>query len=130
MPSEGLDWMAGEELLTTNEMNRLITIAVTRLGIREVRFTGGEPLLRRDLPAIIEHTSALPPRPEISMTTNGVGLAHRAAALASAGLDRINVSLDTADRDTYAAITRRDYLPRVMAGLQAAAHAGIRSTRY
>lgn len=117
--------MAGEELLSTAEMNRLIAIAVTHLGIREVRFTGGEPLLRRDLAAIIKGTSALTPRPDISMTTNGVGLAHRAAALASAGLDRINVSLDSSDRAAYAAITRRDYLPKVMDGLRAAAQAGI-----
>ena len=68
---------------------------MTRLGVREVRFTGGEPLLRRDLEAIVARTAALAPRPEISLTTNGIGLARRAAALADAGVDRINVSLDT-----------------------------------
>ena len=81
MPPEGLDWLPGDEVLTGDEIVRLITIGVTRLGIREVRFTGGEPLLRRDLESIVSRTAALAPRPEISLTTNGIGLSRRAGAL-------------------------------------------------
>src|ERR1700734_17573 len=74
MPAEGLDWLAKPELLTDDELVRLIELAVGRLGITEVRFTGGEPLLRRGLPEIIGRVAALDPRPQISMTTNGIGL--------------------------------------------------------
>ncbi|MGH3167703.1 MAG: radical SAM protein, partial [Trebonia sp.] len=95
MPPEGLDWLPSDEVLTGDEIVRLIRIGVSQLGIREVRFTGGEPLLRRDLAEIVAATAALAPRPEISLTTNGIGLARRAAGLREAGLDRINVSLDT-----------------------------------
>src|SRR5215471_19796599 len=95
MPPEGLEWLPKSELLSDDELFRLITLAVTRLGITEVRFTGGEPLLRRGLPGIIEHVAALEPRPEMSLTTNGIGLDRLAAPLQAAGLDRINVSLDT-----------------------------------
>ena len=98
---------------------------MTRLGIREVRFTGGEPLLRRDLEAIVARTAALAPRPEISLTTNGIGLARRAAALAGAGVDRINVSLDTLRPEVFRKLARRDRLSDVLAGLAAAAAAGL-----
>ena len=74
MPPEGLDWLPSPELLTDDEMVRLIGVAVELLGVREVRFTGGEPLLRRDLADIIAATAALAPRPDISLTTNGIGL--------------------------------------------------------
>ena len=125
MPEEGLDWLDKEELLTDDEMVRLIDIAVTRLGVREVRFTGGEPLLRRGLPEIVRRTKALDPAPETSITTNGLGLQRVARALAAAGLDRVNVSLDTVRRDTFTEITRRDRLDDVIAGLAAAADAGL-----
>ncbi|MGE0838884.1 radical SAM protein, partial [Pseudonocardia sp.] len=95
MPAEGLDWMPREEQLTDDELLRLITIAVTDLGVEELRFTGGEPLLRRGLENLVTASAALQPRPDISLTTNGVGLAHRAQALAAAGVNRLNVSLDT-----------------------------------
>src|ERR1700761_1611567 len=95
MPPEGLDWLPAPEVLTGDELARLIRIGVETLGIREVRFTGGEPLLRPGLTTIITSTAALSPRPEISLTTNGIGLDRRAVALHEAGLDRINVSLDT-----------------------------------
>src|SRR5215831_13529724 len=95
MPPEGLEWLPKPEVLTGDEVIRLVRIGVELLGIREVRFTGGEPLLRRDLAAIVASTAGLDPRPEISLTTNGIGLARTAAALHEAGLDRINVSLDT-----------------------------------
>jgi cyclic pyranopterin phosphate synthase len=125
MPAEGLDWLPGEQLLRPDELARLMHIAVTRLGITSVRFTGGEPLLSRHLEEVIATAAGLRPRPEISLTTNGVGLARRAAALARAGLDRVNVSLDSVNPDHFAAITRRDRLADVLAGLAAAKEAGL-----
>jgi cyclic pyranopterin phosphate synthase len=125
MPPEGLDWLPAAGLLTDDELIRLITIAVTRLGIREVRFTGGEPLLRRGLTSIVARTAQLEPRPEISLTTNGIGLTRTAAALHEAGLNRINVSLDTLRPETFRALARRDRLPDVLDGLAAAAAAGL-----
>jgi GTP 3',8-cyclase len=114
MPAEGLDWLPRPELLTDDELVRLVGLAVTRLGITEVRFTGGEPLLRRGLTGIIERVAALTPRPQISMTTNGVGLDKLAAPLHAAGLDRINVSLDTLSPETFVALARRDRLGEVL----------------
>src|SRR3954464_9820748 len=99
MPAEGLDWLPTEETLTDDEVVRLVRIGVEHLGIREVRFTGGEPLLRRGLAGIVKHTKALDPSPEVSLTTNALGLARTAPTLAAAGLDRVNVSLDTVDRE-------------------------------
>jgi cyclic pyranopterin phosphate synthase len=125
MPEEGLNWLPREQLLRTDELARLMRIAVTRLGVTAVRFTGGEPLLARNLEKVIAATGRLQPRPEISLTTNGVGLARRAHALAEAGLDRINVSLDSMDRTRFAAITRRDKLDEVLTGLAAARDAGL-----
>jgi len=124
MPAEGLDWLPSPALLTDDEVSRLISVAVRLLGITEVRFTGGEPLIRRGLPAIIARTAALEPGPEISLTTNGIELARIAESLAAAGLDRLNVSLDTLSRETFATLARRDRLPDVLAGLSAAAESG------
>ncbi|MGE2721134.1 GTP 3',8-cyclase MoaA [Mycolicibacterium celeriflavum] len=125
MPAEGLDWLPSERLLRPEELTRLLRIAVERLGIRSVRFTGGEPLVARHLEDVIAATAALRPRPEITLTTNGIGLDKRADGLKRAGLDRINVSLDTVDPARFAAITRRDRLPDVLAGLRAAKAAGL-----
>jgi GTP 3',8-cyclase len=125
MPAGGLDWLPGEQLLRPDELARLMHIAVTRLGVTSVRFTGGEPLLSRHLEEVITAAAALRPRPEISLTTNAVGLARRAATLAGAGLDRVNVSLDSVDRAHFAAITRRDRLDDVLTGLAAAKAAGL-----
>jgi len=125
MPAEGLEWLPREEMLTGDEMVRLIRIGVKLLGIREVRFTGGEPLLRRDLVSIVSRTAALDPRPEISLTTNGIGLARTATQLREAGLDRINVSLDTLRPEVFRKLSRRDRLPDVLDGLSAAAEAGL-----
>ncbi|ORA17407.1 GTP 3',8-cyclase MoaA [Mycobacterium arosiense] len=125
MPADGLNWLPGEQLLSADELARLMHIAVTRLGVTSVRFTGGEPLLARHLEEVVAAAAALRPRPEISLTTNGVGLARRAAALAAAGLNRVNVSLDSVDRRHFAAITRRDRLTDVLAGLAAANDAGL-----
>jgi GTP 3',8-cyclase len=125
MPEDGLDWLPKDQLLSPRELARLIRIAVTRLGVTSVRFTGGEPLLARHLEEVVAAAAGLTPRPEISLTTNGVGLARRAGALAAAGLDRVNVSMDSVDREHFAAITRRDRLPDVLAGLAAAKEAGL-----
>jgi GTP 3',8-cyclase len=125
MPPEGLDWLPAPEILTGDEIVRLLRIGVETLGIREVRFTGGEPLLRRDLADIIAAAAALQPRPDISLTTNGIGLDRRAADLKQAGLDRINVSLDTLRPEVFRKLTRRDRLDDVLAGLRSAAAAGL-----
>ena len=125
MPPEGLEWLPREEVLTGDEIVRLIRIGVELLGIREVRFTGGEPLLRRDLVSIISQTAALSPRPEMSLTTNGIGLTRRARDLREAGLDRINVSLDTLRPEVFRELSRRDRLADVLDGLAAAADAGL-----
>ena len=125
MPAEGLDWLPTEETLTDDEVVRLVRIGVEQLGIREVRFTGGEPLLRRGLAGIVERTKALRPTPEVSLTTNALGLSRTAGTLADAGLDRVNVSLDTIRRDVFDEITRRDRLHDVLAGLEAARRAGL-----
>nr|WP_216659018.1 GTP 3',8-cyclase MoaA [Nocardioides sp. zg-1230] len=123
MPAEGLDWLPTEQTLSDDEVVRLITIGVERLGIREVRFTGGEPLLRRGLVDIVARTHAL--GVETSLTTNALGLVHTAQALADAGLDRINASIDSVRPETFATITRRDRLTDVVAGLEAAKAAGL-----
>jgi cyclic pyranopterin phosphate synthase len=124
MPPEGLEWLPGPELLTDDELVRLVGVAVS-LGVTEVRFTGGEPLLRRGLVSLVERVGALEPRPRMSVTTNGIGLAKVASALATGGLDRVNVSLDTLDRERFVTIARRDRLADVLAGLAAAADAGL-----
>ena len=125
MPPEGLDWLPRTDQLTDDEVVRLVRIGVELLGIREVRFTGGEPLLRRGLAGIVARTAALRPRPEISLTTNAIGLERTAGTLRAAGLDRINVSLDTLRPETFRKLARRDRLPDVLDGLAAAAAAGL-----
>jgi cyclic pyranopterin phosphate synthase len=125
MPADGLDWLPGEQLLQTDELIRLLGIAVTRLGITSVRFTGGEPLVAKHLEEVVAATASLQPRPEITLTTNGIGLDKRAVKLKHAGLDRINVSLDTVDAARFARITRRDRLHDVLDGLAAAKAAGL-----
>jgi cyclic pyranopterin phosphate synthase len=125
MPAEGLDWLPRAEQLTDDEVVRLVRIGVERLGITEVRFTGGEPLLRRGLPAIVARTAALRPRPEMSVTTNGIGLDRLAGPLTEAGLDRVNVSLDTLRPDVFKALARRSRLDDVLRGMTAAAAAGL-----
>jgi cyclic pyranopterin phosphate synthase len=129
MPAEGLEWLPRPDLLTDDELLRLIELDGTRLGIREIRFTGGEPLLRRGLPGIVERTAALTPRPEISLTTNGIGLDRLAAPLRAAGLDRINVSLDTLTPAVFVELARRDRMADVLAGLAAAAAAGLQPVK-
>jgi len=125
MPAEGLPWLPGPELLRADELIRLLRLAVTRLGITSIRFTGGEPLLAPHLEEAVAAAAALAPRPQIALTTNGIGLARRAEALQRAGLDRVNVSLDTIDPEHFAAITRRHRLTDVLDGLAAAHAAGL-----
>jgi cyclic pyranopterin phosphate synthase len=129
MPPEGLDWLPNNDVLTDDEIVRLITIGVERLGITTVRLTGGEPLLRKNLELLVADIAALSPTPEIALTTNGIGLAARADKLAAAGLRRINVSLDTLDPDTFAKISRRRRLPDVLAGITAAREAGLQPVK-
>ncbi|WP_405781881.1 GTP 3',8-cyclase MoaA [Streptomyces sp. NBC_00859] len=125
MPEEGLQWLAKPDLLTDDEIVRLIRVAVTDLGITQVRFTGGEPLLRPGLVGIVERVAALEPRPRMSLTTNGIGLKRTARALAAAGLDRVNVSLDTLRPDVFKTLTRRDRHQDVLDGLEAARTEGL-----
>ncbi len=125
MPEEGLDWLAKPELLTDDEVVRLVSVAVRLLGVHEIRFTGGEPLLRRGLVGIVARTTELLPRPQVSLTTNGIGLARQAQALKDAGLDRVNVSLDTIRPETFQELARRDRVKDVLAGLEAAQEAGL-----
>lgn len=125
MPEAGLEFLKKQQLMTVDEVVRFVRIGVERLGITEVRFTGGEPLTRNDLPDIIAGVSALSPRPNISLTTNGIGLDHRAQALVDAGLDRVNISLDSVHSDTFETMTRRPLLHRVLEGIDGSISAGL-----
>jgi len=124
MPAEGLPWKSKPEMLSDQELLRVIAVFIG-LGVRQVRLTGGEPLLRRSLVDIVAGIAQMKPRPQIAMTTNGVGLDRLATSLARAGLDRINVSLDTIDQQEFFKLTRRDRLVDVEKGLKAAAAAGL-----
>lgn len=130
MPAEGLAWLPAPQVLTDAEVIRLITVAVAWLGVRKVRFTGGEPLLRPGLARIIGAAKVLRTDqgtpPELSLTTNGVGLDRRIGELADAGLDRVNISLDSLDRERYASLARRDRLSDVLRSLAAVEAAGLR----
>ena len=129
MPAEGLAWLPKPSLLTDTEVVRLVRIAVELLGVTEVRFTGGEPLLRPGLVGIVAAAAELRPRPQLSLTTNGIGLARSARQLRAAGLDRVNVSLDALSADTFAELTRRRRLSDVLDGLAAADAAGLRPVK-
>src|SRR5262245_29115254 len=125
MPPEGLPWLPSAEILTDDELIRLIAIAVTMLGVTEVRFTGGEPLLRPGLTKIVAASATLLPRPQLSLTTNGIGLDRLAGPLREAGLDRVNVSLDTLSPERFERIAYRRRLPDVLAGLARSAEVGF-----
>jgi cyclic pyranopterin phosphate synthase len=118
-------WLAKDELLTFEEITRLAG-CFARLGVTKIRLTGGEPLLRKELHRLVAMISAIPGIGDLALTTNGFFLEEQAPSLAAAGLRRINVSLDSLDRDQFAAVVRRDYLDRVRAGLDAAERAGMR----
>lgn len=124
MPADFSDWIPGDHLLTTDELMLVLDVA-TEMGIDQVRLTGGEPLLRPDAVDVVRRIYALPHAPKISLTTNGLKLSQLAQPLADAGLERVNVSLDTLDRERFAAMTHRDRLDDVLAGIEAAKRAGL-----
>ncbi len=125
MPAEGLEWLAKQAVMSAEEIVRIVRIGVEQLGVRELRLTGGEPLVRHDLVDIIAALRNNHPSLPISMTTNGVGLAKKAAPLKAAGLTRINVSLDSLHEETFTQLTRRPFLNQVLAGVDAAWAAGL-----
>lgn len=120
MPAEGMPWLARESLLTDDEIVRLVGL-FARLGTRDVRVTGGEPLVRPGVPDLVGRIVAIEGIGEVSLTTNGVLLADQVDALVARGLRRVNVSVDSIDPERFAALTRRDDLDRVLAGLEACA---------
>jgi cyclic pyranopterin phosphate synthase len=124
MPAEGLAWLPAATRLSDDEIERLAAVFVG-LGVRSIRLTGGEPLVHPTLVDVVSRLARLEPRPELSLTTNAVGLAGVAGELARAGLDRINVSLDTLDRERFRALTRRDRLDAVLAGIADVAATGL-----
>ncbi len=119
MPAEGLEWLPRDEVLSFEEIERLVRVLAS-MGVDEVRLTGGEPLVRRELPVLVGLLARLPGVRDLSLTTNGVLLDRFAAPLVEAGLRRLNVSLDSLSHVRFAEITRRDALDRVLAGLEAA----------
>jgi len=119
MPAEGLEWLPREEVLSFEEIARLVQV-LAAMGVEEVRLTGGEPLVRRDLPELVRMLAGIAGVTDLSLTTNGVLLDRLAAPLVEAGLRRLNVSLDSLSHVRFAEITRRDALDRVLAGLEEA----------
>jgi cyclic pyranopterin phosphate synthase len=128
MPSEEIEFLPRPHLLTFEELTRVVRVFAS-LGIRKIRLTGGEPLVRRDIPVLIRALRQIGGIEEIAMTTNAILLADRAAALRNAGLDRLNISLDTLDRQQFQEITRRDELPATLNGIAAALAAGFDDIR-
>ena len=124
MPFNFDKWLPSNELLTVDELIAIVELAVS-MGINEIRLTGGEPLLRPDLVEIVERISSLKNAPDLSMTTNGVALAKVAKELASAGLKRVNISLDTLDWERFKRLTFRDRYDDVIEGISAAKKAGL-----
>src|ERR1700692_3980961 len=116
MPAEGLPWLKKDQILSYEEIVRFTRVAVN-MGIEQVRLTGGEPLVRRDLPDLVRQLGEIPGLRSLSLTTNGILLKQQASALAAAGLTRINVSLDSLIPEKFAEMTRRDQLAAVLEGL-------------
>ena len=128
MPEEGIQFKSKNEMMTTEEILRIITV-VSELGVNKIRFTGGEPLLRKDLVELVEKTSLISGINSVNMTTNGVLLKQYAADLQGSGLSGINISIDTLNPEKYIQITRRDEVGRALEGLEAAKTAGILSIK-
>jgi GTP 3',8-cyclase len=129
MPADGLPWLARTEILTFEEIERLIGLFVG-LGVNDVRLTGGEPLVRRDFPQLVSMLARIDGLDDLSLTTNGYLLERDADAVVAAGIDRVNVSVDSLQRDRFYALTRRDALPQVMRGLDALArHPEVRPVK-
>ena len=124
MPAEGMPWLPREQLLTYEELARFARVCV-ECGVHGVRLTGGEPTVRQDLPVLVRMLRAISPTLDLSLTTNALKLAEMAGELRAAGLDRVNVSLDTLSRERFQAISRRDRLGDVLEGLAAAKRAGF-----
>lgn len=124
MPEEGVKYAPREEILSFEEIERFARVAVS-MGVTKIRVTGGEPLVRKDLPVLIGKLCAIPGVRDLALTTNGVLLARHAQALYDAGLRRLNVHLDTLDRERFLKITRRDDLGKVMEGIDAAQRIGF-----
>ena len=129
MPAEGMTWMDRAEVLTYEEIERVARICVERFGVDSLRLTGGEPTVRAHLPQLISRLAALRlpdgRKPDLALTTNGATLRNIAAELRDAGLDRVNVSLDSLQRDRFLAMTRRDELDNVLAGIREAQTVGF-----
>jgi cyclic pyranopterin phosphate synthase len=129
MPAEGMDWLPRSEVLTFEEIERIARVCVERFGVDSIRLTGGEPTVRAHLPVLVGKVAALHTgdgRPvDVALTTNGATLRSVAADLVTAGLRRVNVSLDTLRRDRFVALTRRDELDHVLEGIEAAVEAGL-----
>jgi cyclic pyranopterin phosphate synthase len=124
MPHDFAAWLPSADLLTTDELIAIIEVAVSQ-GIDEIRLTGGEPMLRPDIVEIVSRISSIKNAPKLSMTTNGLALAKLAKPLVDAGLRRINISLDTLDKDVFKKMTHRDRIEDVFAGIAAAKEAGL-----
>src|SRR4051794_13277268 len=120
MPADGLPWLDRAEVLQFEEIERVVRL-LAEMGVADVRLTGGEPLVRRELPALVAMLAAVPGVEDLSLTTNGYLLERDADALVQAGIDRVNVSIDSLQRDRFFAMTRRDSLPQVLRGLDALA---------
>jgi cyclic pyranopterin phosphate synthase len=120
MPADGLPWLDRDDVLTFEEITRLVGL-LAEMGVGDVRLTGGEPLVRRDFPRLAAMLAALPGLHDLSVTTNGFLLERDAEALVAAGVNRFNVSIDSLQQDRFYELTRRDALPRVLAGLEALA---------
>jgi GTP 3',8-cyclase len=129
MPEDAAQFAQREEILTFEEIERFVRVAAS-LGVNKLRLTGGEPLLRRGLPQLIERLASVPGIHDIALTTNAVLLEQQAQALYDAGLRRLNIHLDTLDRERFKQITRRDDLPRVLAGIDAAVRVGFTRIKF
>src|SRR5947199_2327594 len=116
MPAEGLPWLERDEILTFEEIARLVGL-FSKMGVRDIRLTGGEPLVRRDFPRLAAMLAQTPGVDDLSVTTNGYMLERQAEALVGAGINRFNVSVDSLQRDRFFELTRRDALPQVLRGL-------------
>ena len=128
MPADFAAWLPGDHLLTVDELVEVVDVAVG-LGVTNVRLTGGEPTLRPDLVDLVARIAGLPNAPRMSLTSNGLRLTELAEPLAAAGLERVNVSLDTLDADRFSQMTFRDRHADVLAGIEAALAAGLRPVK-
>ena len=128
MPAEGVAFKGHDVIVSFEEIERFVRVAV-QLGIRDVRLTGGEPLVRKGICGLVRLLAAIPGIEDLAMTTNGILLPEMAGELKAAGLDRLNISLDTLDREKFLQICRHDELPKVLEGIEAARQAGFQKTK-